>query len=67
MGKDFLSYFLLVAAAIVAYVAVNDYLDHTMENNFTTSTVRTINKTAEDEIQWIGVEYAVDVADEEVK
>ena len=65
MGKDFLSYALLIAAAVVAYVSINDYLDRTMENNFTTPTVKQMNKTAEKEIDWIWVEYSVGVVDEE--
>lgn len=65
MGKDFLSYALLVAAAVVAYTAISDYLDRTMEDNFTTSTVTQVNKTAEKEIEWVGLEYSVGVTDDD--
>jgi hypothetical protein len=64
MGKDFLSYALLVAAAVVAYTAIADYLDRTMDNNFTTSTVIQVNKTAEKEIGWEWVDYSIGVVEE---
>jgi hypothetical protein len=41
----------LIAAAVVAYTAVSDYLDRTMDNNFTTPSVTQLNKTAEKEIE----------------
>ncbi len=44
MGKDFLSYVLLFCAARVAYTYIADYLDNTMEDNFTTPTVSEVNQ-----------------------
>ena len=67
MVKDFLSYFLLIAAAVVAYTAVSDYLDRTLNANFTTSTVTQVNKTAEKEIKWEWVEYSVGLTEEDEK
>lgn len=64
MGKDFLSYALLIAAAVVAYTAISNYLDRTLDDNFTTSTVMQVNKTAEKEIEWERLEYSVGVVEE---
>lgn len=65
MGKDFLSYALLIAAAVVAYTAISDYLDRTMDENFTTPSVTQLNKRSEKEIEWIWVDYKVGVEEDE--
>lgn len=64
MGKDFLSYVLLFAAARVAYVYVADYLDSTMQENFTTPTIIEVNKKA-DEIGLPDEEFKIGVQEGE--
>jgi len=62
MGKDFLSYVLLFVAARVAYTYISDYLDSTMQDNFTTPTVVELNKKA-DEIGLPDEEFKIGVQD----
>lgn len=58
MGKNTLSYLLLIAAAIVAYIRISDYLDTKVEDNFTTSAIIETNSKAQ-EIDDEGLEYKV--------
>lgn len=66
MGKDFLSYVLLFCAAWVAYVYVSDYLDNTMQNNFTTPAVNEVNKKV-GEIGVSSSEYKIGVQETDQK
>lgn len=54
MGKNWLSYFLLICAAVVAYLYITNYIDTIMEENFTTSAVKEVNQKTKD--IWIGSE-----------
>lgn len=60
MRKDFFSYALLFAAARVAYTYISDYLDNTLQDNFTTPVVSEVNKKA-DEIGISDEEYKIGV------
>ena len=47
MKKSGLSYFLLVCAAIVAFIYINDYLDRITDTNFTTPTITVVRDKEE--------------------